>query len=628
MSGEAGTGRRRAAGATRVCGLVETPRRTHRPRRTGQRAGRHRLGHPPRQAARGPPRRWAPRTASVSPACIIAAGQDRNARAYLADVQHTTSSPAYHSPERILGRRHLRGRRCLGPLGHRSTPCSPGRAPSPATHDAEIRQKILAAAPAAARRLRRRRRRPPAHHRSGLRAGDRPAHGRHLRLPPRPRGVAPRPRRGQPPPPRGRRLDRRRRRRRAHHARPRRRRLPGRRWADADTTLAPARLAPLAPGSPSSTTTSPRTTTTFAPRCASCRRTPSRPSSPAPQPAEPLPSALLRARLAAGGARPPEGLRAPEAAAPAAAAAPASSLSCCAWCATAGALSQTRSAAAPPEARPVRPAPCPAPANPKPASACRGCRPRPPLRPQSRRSPCSPPLRWQPPRRRASAASAVRGDPPAQHRRLRGREHPHGDADDRADAPRGGEPRRSPHHPPRRPPWLIRRSHQAPEAWPRRRTARGPALARWARARAHRGPPRLLRGAGPQLQCPGRRRHADPFLVRRPGHARKIPARQLCSPAECRNGAFAPSPQAQASRGPAFPPPGQQVPDGARATASPEVAPVATPAAIHGGAPAQQAMVPAAAPPTPSKLGLVLAALIALLIAAGATFAFLKLKGL
>ena len=40
---------------------------------------------------------------SVSPACIVAAGQDRGAQAYLADAQQAAPSPAYRSPERVLG---------------------------------------------------------------------------------------------------------------------------------------------------------------------------------------------------------------------------------------------------------------------------------------------------------------------------------------------------------------------------------------------------------------------------------------------------------------------------------------------------------------------------------------------
>src|SRR5512132_2588768 len=40
---------------------------------------------------------------SVSPACILTSGSDRTSRAYIADVQLTTSSLAFQSPERVLG---------------------------------------------------------------------------------------------------------------------------------------------------------------------------------------------------------------------------------------------------------------------------------------------------------------------------------------------------------------------------------------------------------------------------------------------------------------------------------------------------------------------------------------------
>ncbi len=40
---------------------------------------------------------------SISPACIMTTGVERTARAYLADVRHTSSIPSFHSPERIKG---------------------------------------------------------------------------------------------------------------------------------------------------------------------------------------------------------------------------------------------------------------------------------------------------------------------------------------------------------------------------------------------------------------------------------------------------------------------------------------------------------------------------------------------
>jgi hypothetical protein len=83
---------------------------------------------------------------SVSPACVIAAGQDRNARAYLADVQHTTTSPAYHSPERILGG-DISGADDVWALCATLYALLTGQSPFAGQNDAEIRQKILAASP-------------------------------------------------------------------------------------------------------------------------------------------------------------------------------------------------------------------------------------------------------------------------------------------------------------------------------------------------------------------------------------------------------------------------------------------------------------------------------------------------
>ncbi len=85
---------------------------------------------------------------SVSPACVIAAGQDRNARAYLADVQHTSPSPSYQSPERILGG-DISAANDVWALAATLYALLTGQSPFSAGggNDAEIRQKILAASP-------------------------------------------------------------------------------------------------------------------------------------------------------------------------------------------------------------------------------------------------------------------------------------------------------------------------------------------------------------------------------------------------------------------------------------------------------------------------------------------------
>lgn len=84
---------------------------------------------------------------SVSPACILTSGQDRNARAYLADVQHTTPTPAYQSPERILGG-DISTADDVWALASTLYALLTGQSPFAGAHDAEVRQKILAASPA------------------------------------------------------------------------------------------------------------------------------------------------------------------------------------------------------------------------------------------------------------------------------------------------------------------------------------------------------------------------------------------------------------------------------------------------------------------------------------------------
>lgn len=84
---------------------------------------------------------------SVSPACILTSGQDRNARAYLADVQHTTPSPIYQSPERILGG-DISTADDVWALAGTLYALLTGQAPFVGASDGETRQKIFAATPA------------------------------------------------------------------------------------------------------------------------------------------------------------------------------------------------------------------------------------------------------------------------------------------------------------------------------------------------------------------------------------------------------------------------------------------------------------------------------------------------
>jgi hypothetical protein len=84
---------------------------------------------------------------SVSPACVIAAGGDRNARAVLADVQKTPALLAFQSPERILGG-NLSPSDDVWALAATLYALLTGQNPFAATNDADLRQKILAASPA------------------------------------------------------------------------------------------------------------------------------------------------------------------------------------------------------------------------------------------------------------------------------------------------------------------------------------------------------------------------------------------------------------------------------------------------------------------------------------------------
>jgi protein kinase-like protein len=84
---------------------------------------------------------------SVSPACILTAGADRTSRAFLADVQVTTSSVAFQSPERLLGGD-------LSPADDTwAVACTlyaalTGTSPFAGGSDAETKQKILGGQPA------------------------------------------------------------------------------------------------------------------------------------------------------------------------------------------------------------------------------------------------------------------------------------------------------------------------------------------------------------------------------------------------------------------------------------------------------------------------------------------------
>ena len=79
---------------------------------------------------------------SVSPACILTSGSDRTSRAYIADVQLTTSSVAFQSPERVLGGE-------LSPADDTwAVACTlytalTGTSPFAGANDAETKQRIL-----------------------------------------------------------------------------------------------------------------------------------------------------------------------------------------------------------------------------------------------------------------------------------------------------------------------------------------------------------------------------------------------------------------------------------------------------------------------------------------------------
>jgi hypothetical protein len=84
---------------------------------------------------------------SVSPACVLTEGRDRNARAFLADVQHTKSSLLFQSPERVQGG-DLSAADDVWALGVTLYALLTGQNPFAGANDVEVRQKILAASPA------------------------------------------------------------------------------------------------------------------------------------------------------------------------------------------------------------------------------------------------------------------------------------------------------------------------------------------------------------------------------------------------------------------------------------------------------------------------------------------------
>lgn len=83
---------------------------------------------------------------SVSPACIVTAGVERTAKAHLADVQHTSSIPSFHSPERIMGGDISTADDTWAVAVTLYTALT-GTNPFGAPRDVELRHRIVAAAP-------------------------------------------------------------------------------------------------------------------------------------------------------------------------------------------------------------------------------------------------------------------------------------------------------------------------------------------------------------------------------------------------------------------------------------------------------------------------------------------------
>ncbi len=83
---------------------------------------------------------------SVSPACILTTGADRTSRAYIADVQLTTSSLAFQSPERVLGG-DLSSADDTWAVACTLYTALTGTSPFVGVNDAETRQRILGGQP-------------------------------------------------------------------------------------------------------------------------------------------------------------------------------------------------------------------------------------------------------------------------------------------------------------------------------------------------------------------------------------------------------------------------------------------------------------------------------------------------
>ena len=84
---------------------------------------------------------------SVSPSCVQVEGKDRTARAYLVDVRRTSSGPAYHSPERLNGSglSHADDAWALACTLYAALTGGP---PFSGGSDADVTQKVLSSSPA------------------------------------------------------------------------------------------------------------------------------------------------------------------------------------------------------------------------------------------------------------------------------------------------------------------------------------------------------------------------------------------------------------------------------------------------------------------------------------------------
>lgn len=84
---------------------------------------------------------------SVSPSCVLTAGTERHCRAVLADVRRTTASPVFQSPERVMGG-SLSTADDTWAVASTLYAALTGSAPFIGTDEADTRQRILAATPA------------------------------------------------------------------------------------------------------------------------------------------------------------------------------------------------------------------------------------------------------------------------------------------------------------------------------------------------------------------------------------------------------------------------------------------------------------------------------------------------